>query len=147
ATGATGSTGPSNTQIVSIPSFTLSTNTAYTSANSSYVGTLTAGQSYKFEIVVRAKTSSNSGRVGLNLLASGSGHTLNFNYMTSTVTEIQNNAVWVGYQYFVIGTIVVAAGGSSLAVTLIDGTGATGSTAITATGTASITLVGSVTGS
>ena len=62
--------------------------------------------------------------------------------MTSTVTEIQNNAVWVGYQYFVIGTIVVAAGGSSLAVTLIDGTGAAGSTAITATGTAPITLVG-----
>jgi hypothetical protein len=82
----------------------------------------------------------------LDLLTSGTGHTLSFSYITSSITEVQSNSVWNGYQFLVIGTITVGAGGSSLAVSLIDGTATTSSASITATGIASITLVGSVTG-
>ena len=146
--GATGATGPSQTQVISIPSFSLSTGTPYTSALSSYVGTLVAGNSYKFEIIIRAKTSFIDGKTGLDLVASGSGHTLKFSYITSVVSEVQSNATWKGYQFLVIGTIVVGAGGSALAVSLIDGTATTGGAdSISASGIASITLVGSVTSS
>ncbi len=145
-TGATGATGPSNTQVISIPTFTLSTTTPNTSASSTYFGTLLAGSSYKFEFIVRGQSSYSSGRTGLAVLASGSGHSLSYNYITSNNTEYQNGSPWTGYQFMVIGTIRVGDGGSTLAVTLIDGGGTTGSAAITATGIASITLVGSVTG-
>ena len=111
------------------------------------MGTLVAGNSYKFEIIVRAKTSDNSGRTGLDLLASGSGHTKAFSYMTSVISEVESNTTWRGYQFLVIGTITVAAGGSSLAISLIDGTATSGTFPITATGIASITLIGSVTSS
>jgi hypothetical protein len=143
-TGATGATGPSNVQVITIPDFTLSTATSNTSASSTYFGVLNAGQSYKFEIIVRAKSNYKDGKTGLNLVASGTGHTLSFNYMTTSVVEYRSGATWAGYQFLVIGTINVAAGGSSLAIHLIDGTGTSGANTITATGIASITLVGSV---
>jgi hypothetical protein len=108
---------------------------------------LAAGNSYKFEIIVRGQTNNKDGKTGLDILASGSGHTVNFSYITSSITEYRNSSTWNGYQFLVIGTIVVASGGSSLAVTLIDGTATTAAAPITATGIASITLVGSVTGS
>jgi hypothetical protein len=130
--------------VITISDFTLSTSTPNTSAPSSYFGVLEAGQSYKFEIIIRAKSSYKDGKTGLNLVASGAGHTLSFNYMTTSVVEYRGGATWAGYQFLVIGSISVAAGGSSLAVYLIDGTGTTGSNAITASGIASITLVGSV---
>ena len=120
--------------------------TPYTSASSSYFGSLAAGQNYKFEIIVRARTSNKDGRTGLDLISSGSGNTVSFSYITSSVTEVQSNAVWNGYQFLVIGTIKVGASTTSLAITLIDGTATTGTAAITASGIASITLVGSITG-
>jgi len=107
-------------------------------------GVLNAGESYKFEIIVRAQSTYKDGKTGLNLVASGSGHTLNFNYMATSVAEYRNGANWLGYQFLVIGTITVAAGGSSLAVHLIDGSGTSGTYQITASGIALITLVGSV---
>jgi hypothetical protein len=115
------------------------------SSTSNFFGNLVGGLSYKFEIVVRAQSNYNEGRVGLNLLASGEGNSVNYLYTTSSVTELKDGDPWKGYQYNIIGTITAGVGGSSLAVSLIDGTAATGSYPITATGLAVITLVGSVT--
>jgi hypothetical protein len=66
--------------------------------------------------------------------------------MASSITELESGNPWIGFQYLVIGTIRVGAGGSTLAVSLIDGMATTASNPITASGLASITLVGSVTG-
>ncbi|MGA0850650.1 MAG: hypothetical protein ACO3QM_01240, partial [Candidatus Nanopelagicaceae bacterium] len=144
-TGATGATGPSNVQVVSIPSFTLQTSTAGTSSMSEYFGNLTAGASYKIEIVLRAQADRYLSNIGLTLLASGSGNSPSYNYVTSAVDEYNGGAFWSGNQFLIIGTMTVSASGSSLAVNLIDGRGST-SSGMTVTGSAYITLVGSITG-
>ncbi|MFM8843969.1 MAG: hypothetical protein ACKOFJ_07090 [Actinomycetota bacterium] len=145
STGATGATGPSNVQIVSIPEFTLSTVTPNTSTQSSYFGSLSSGQNYQFSIIIRAKSSNWDGNIGLDLYSSGSGNSLVFNYMTSSIQEFRDGITWNGYQFMIIGTIKVGTGGSSLSVALFDGLATSGSAPVKATGIATITLVGSVT--
>jgi hypothetical protein len=144
--GATGATGPSEVQVLTVPSFSLQTTTPNTSALSTYFGNLIVGGKYKFEIVVRGKTNSALSRIGLEIYSSGTGNTLNYNYVLSNVDDFKNGSSWIGTQFLVVGTIAVGSASSSLAINLIDGMASTRSDPMTVSGTALITLVGSITG-
>jgi hypothetical protein len=111
---------------------------------SQYVGNLSAGEKYKFEIIVRAKASSAFSRMGLTVVSSGGGNSLNYNYITSNLDDFQSGNAWIGNQFIVIGTITVGATASSIAVNIIDGQASTGGTPMTISGTAIFTLVGSI---
>ena len=69
-TGTAGATGPSEVSVVSIPSFTLSTSSAYGYAASSAFGTLLANKSYHFSIFLRSNASNTSYFLAPDLIAS-----------------------------------------------------------------------------
>ena len=146
ATGATGATGPSNVQVISIANFTLQTTTPNTSAPSQFFGNLSYGQKYKFEIILRGKTSAALNSIGIAVLSSGEGNAVSYNYSVSNIEDFQNGSSWIGSQFTIIGTIVPGVSGSSLSVNVIDGRAATRDVPMTISGTAFITLVGSITG-
>jgi hypothetical protein len=145
APGATGATGPSNVYTYLVPSFTLSTSTSMGSAFSDPFGSFEANKSYSFSIVVRGQCASTTGIYGLTLSASGSGNSLLYDYATSTANDVRTNAEWKGYQFRVIGTLRVGSANSTLSVSIWDARGSSNSNSMTVTGTAVITLVGSVT--
>ena len=144
--GATGATGPSNVQVISIANFTLQTTTPNTSAPSQFFGNLSYGQKYKFEIILRGKTSAALNSIGIAVLSSGEGNAVSYNYSVSNIEDFQNGSSWIGSQFTIIGTIVPGVSGSSLSVNVIDGRAATRDVPMTISGTAFITLVGSITG-
>ena len=145
STGATGATGPSNAYTYSIGSFSLSTSTPMGSSQSAYFGTLEANKSYSFEIVVRGQCGYASGSFGLTLNTSGSGNTLTYDYSMSYSSDVRSSTEWKGYSFRVIGTVVTGSSNSALAVSIWDGKANTNSYPMTITGTALVTLVGSVT--
>ena len=144
APGATGATGPSNVYLVSIPSFTLSTSTIMGSATSTYFGILEANKSYSFQMILRGQSTLSSAYFGLTLAASGSGNSLSYEYSVSAANDVRSSNEWKGYQFRVIGTIIVSSATSSLSVSIWDGRGATNSVPMTISGTAIFTLVGSI---
>ena len=143
ATGATGATGPSNVYLLTVPSFTLSTSTPKTSSSSVSFGSPENGKSYKFEMTVKGSTAASTGRFGLTVTSSGVGDQLTFDYVVAYVDEIRSGTTWKGWQFHVIGSLI-AGSGSSLTVSVTDGTGTTNSNPMSVTGTVLLTLVGSI---
>ena len=143
ATGATGATGPSNVYLLTVPSFTLSTSTPKTSSSSVSFGSPENGKSYKFEMTVKGSTAASTGRFGLTVTSSGVGDQLTYDYVVAYVDEIRSGTTWKGWQFHVIGSLI-AGSGSSLTVSVTDGTGTTNSNPMSVTGTVLLTLVGSI---
>ncbi len=143
ATGATGATGPSNVYLLTVPSFTLSTSTPKTSSSSVSFGSPENGKNYKFEMTVKGSTAASTGRFGLTVTSSGVGDQLTYDYVVAYVDEIRSGTTWKGWQFHVIGSLI-AGSGSSLTVSVTDGTGTTNSNPMSVTGTVLLTLVGSI---
>lgn len=141
--GIQGLTGPTESVFVSVPTFTLSSSNPNTSAVSSTFGSLLTGKTYKFEISLRGRCESASGRFGLTVNSSVVDDVLKFEYTsTNQITEFRGGALVKSYHFHAIGTIRVGSTTSGLSVTMTDGTGVTGTSTMTVDGSAVITLVG-----
>jgi hypothetical protein len=140
--GVQGPAGPSISSFITVPQFTLSTANPNTSVSSNSFGALTAGKSYKFQIHLRGKCDSANGRFGLAVNSGVVGDILKFDYTsTSQITEFRDGQIFKAYHFQAFGTIKVGSTASSLSLTMTDGTGVTGATAMVIDGSAVITLV------
>ncbi len=126
ATGATGAAGSSNVSVNSLSTWSLSTSTAGSSADSSQFATLEANKSYLVTMLVHGVSSATSAYFGLTVLSNSNSDSLHFE---STVSE---NYAYVGasfvhrYSFIVQGTIVAGPSNSWLKLRIVDGAGVTG---------------------
>ena len=93
--------------------------------------------------MVKGKTDAQTD-FGLIVGYTGTASSFSYDYMTAAVTDVRGGAVWRGYEFHAFGTIIVGAVDGALTVTVIDGGGRTSADPMTVTGSALITLVGSV---
>jgi hypothetical protein len=132
-------------KFVAIPTFTVTTSTPLTGGFSDPIDQLSANKSYAFEMSIRGKCDYTGGKFSLSITYSGSGHQMQYHYTTSQIQELWDGAIIKSYNFHVIGAITVGSSNTDLSVTIIDGSGNTGTYAMTVTGFASIMEVGSVT--
>lgn len=144
-TGATGATGPSHVYVLSIPSWSLSTATGGTSADSLQFGTLSAQNSYHYSIILHGVSPVTNAYFGLAMKV---GPLATTTLYESAITE---NRAYVGaafvhrYTFIVQGTIAVGSSDSWLKVSITDGAGVTsGADSMTISGQAILQLVGQV---
>jgi hypothetical protein len=147
-TGATGATGPSNIQIGNVTfSGTLSGNAGVSMASANF-GSLEAGKSYVFDILVWGKTTSDSLDLGLSVSAIGATPSLTTHWIS---TNSRNYRGMTGQREMSQFARVIVNGSTTittyqLAVTITSGNFIHSIEAVTLGGGYSGQLVGSVTG-
>jgi hypothetical protein len=142
AKGDTGTTGPSEVTVISVPTFTLSTNSQFGFSDSSNLGNLESGRDYQFSIHLKGTSSVDSHVIGVDMISPGNEVTFSYSKHYFRYATYSNTATW--YDVEVFGTIKVRAVDTSFKVRIIDGFGDTGTNPLTFTGKAYITLVGSI---
>ncbi len=142
AKGETGTAGSSEVTVISISTITLGTSVPYSYSVSENIGALIANKSYVFEIYLRGNSNLIDLVLGLDLISTG--NTVTFNYQRSDFRYSTYSGVFTSYGFLVSGSIQVGASDSSISLRIIDGRGETGSTALTLSGKAYITLVGAI---
>ena len=143
ARGETGTVGPSEVTDISIPTWTLQTATAYGFATSNGFGTLKAGKSYQFSILIWGTTNSTSSPYGLELLTSN-GDVPSYFYTAMPYRYAMESTTSNKLGFSIIGTIKVGATDLSLSVKIVDAIGDSTTKPMVLTGKALITLVGAV---
>jgi hypothetical protein len=142
ATGASGAVGPSEVSVVEIPSWTLGSATQFSYSVSPQFGNLTSGGSYLFHIHVSGTSVFNSLVLGIDIISPG--NTVSFAYSRNDFRYSTYSSTGAWYAFDVIGTVQVGISPGALQVRIIDGFGDTGSSPLTLTGKAYITLVGAI---
>lgn len=151
ATGATGAQGPKGetgtagsveVTVVDIPSWTLSSATAFSFSNSTTFGNLVANKSYQIHIYISGTSVFNSAILGLELLSPGSS--INFSYLRDNLRYSSNSAITTLYTFDVFGTIAVGSSNASIQIRIYDGLGDSGANPITLAGKAYITEIAAV---
>ncbi len=146
ATGATGSAGISTTNFVNIQSFAISTSTPGTFSDSSSFGNLEQGNSYNFTIIIDGTfaTSNPTNSFFLSAEVIGTSSVVQFKSLAIDAKSFTNGSEVRHYGFIIIGTVSASGSNPSLLCRIIDGSGASGGNAITFTGKAIVTLVGSI---
>ena len=142
ATGPAGAVGPSEVTVIDIPSWTLGSSTQFSYSGSTPFGNLFSGSSYQFYIHVSGTSVFNSLVLGMDILSPGS--TVKFTYSRNDFRYSTYSSTGAWYAFDVIGTVEVGASAGSLQVRIIDGFGDTGSSPLTLSGKAYITVVGAI---
>jgi hypothetical protein len=140
--GETGTVGPSEVTVIDIPQTVLGTSVAYTFASSSTFGALKANSFYRFELFIRGASNTVGLVLGLDVLAAGG--TVQFSYIRSDSRLATLSTSPASYGFMATGTIEVAGADSALLIRIIDAYGDTGSSPVTFSGKAYITLVGAI---
>jgi hypothetical protein len=142
AKGETGTTGPSEVTVISVPTFSLSTNTQFGFNDSAGFGLLTSTRDYQFSVHLRGTSSVDSHVLGVDVISPG--NEINFSYSKTYFRYATYSTTANWYALEVFGTIKVRAGDSNLIVRVIDGFGDSGTNPLTFSGKAYITLVGAI---
>lgn len=140
--GETGTVGPSEVTVIDIPTWTLSSATSFSYSNSAQFGMLEANSAYQFIVHIKGTSGFSSMVLGLDLISPG--NTMNFVYSRNDFRFSGYTAVGYFYGFDVYGTIQVGSSISALQIRVIDGFGDSGNSALTLSGKAYITLVGSI---
>jgi len=145
ATGATGSAGTSTTNFLNIPSFAISTSTPGTYSDSSSFGNLAQGNSYNFTIILDGTfATSSTASFFLSAEVIGISSVVQFKSIAIDAKSFTNGSEARHYGFMIIGTISASGSNPSLLCRIIDGSGGSGGNAITFTGKAIVTSVGSI---
>jgi hypothetical protein len=142
AKGETGTVGPSEVTVIDIPNWTLSSATQFSYSNSSQLGLLDANSNYIFHIHIQGVSTFSSLILGLDILSAG--NTLTFSYSRNDFRYATYSSTVTTYAFDAVGTIKTSVSGASLQVRVIDAFGDSGSSPLTLTGKAYITLVGAI---
>jgi hypothetical protein len=140
--GETGTVGPSEVTVIDIPSWTLSSATQFSYSNSSQLGLLDANSNYIFHIHIQGVSAFSSLILGLDILSAG--NTLTFSYSRNDFRFATYSSTVTTYAFDAVGTIKTSVSGASLQVRVIDAFGDSGSSPLTLSGKAYITLVGAI---
>jgi len=151
ATGPAGATGPSNVQSIALTSWRLSSATPDTTSSSVMFGNLLAGTSYEFSIIVNATFANpepvNYGfELGLKVMTTDTSAILKSAVTSSPGYFVDGVTVTSRYSFTIFGTVTTSSTttNSNLYLVAEDGTGSSGSNALTFGGLADIQLVGSI---
>jgi hypothetical protein len=146
AAGADGVSSSSNVYVIPIQTWSLSTATGGSGADSAQFGTLLANKSYRYSIIVHGVTTVTSSYFGVSVKAGP------LSIPTLFESAVYENLAYVGsafvhrYTFIINGTVVVGDSDSWLKVNVVDGGGATsGGSAMALSGQAIVQLVGQVT--
>jgi hypothetical protein len=140
--GETGTVGPSEVTVIDIPSWTLSSSTPYSFSASNSIGELLPGKDYKFDIFVQGTSSISNLVLGADVVAPNS--TISSSFIKSETRYASYNSTAFKYGFLITGTVSGVQGQTGVAIRIIDAYGETGAAALTLTGKAYITLVGSI---
>ena len=145
ATGPAGQVGPSSTRVSTIPTFSIASSTGFTDNTSSYFETLTAGNSFKFSIVIKGTVNYVTNEpFGLEIITTNSP-TLIYEYSLAE-HEYATSSTTRAYQYsFVVeGVLIAGISDARVAVKITEGGAGTDGVPISFTGKAFFTRVGEV---
>lgn len=142
AKGETGTVGPSEVTVIDIPSWSLSSATPYSFSTSNTLGELKVGSSYKFELFVFGTSILNNLVLGIEIVTPNA--TAVFSVIRSDARYVTVNSTTFKYSYLVSGTVSNIQGQTGILIRAIDAYGETGGGALTLTGKAYITLVGTI---
>ena len=142
AKGETGTVGPSEITVVNVPTISLSTSTQYGYIETTGIGNLQSGKSYKFSIHLKGTSSVDSHVLGIDILSSGNDVTFSYSKQHFRYSTYVSTATW--YAVDIFGTVHIRGADSGLSLRIIDGFGDTGTNPLTFTGKAYITLVGAI---
>jgi len=142
-TGTAGAVGPSNVQMISINSWTISTNTPNGISESTAFGNLEAGKKYFYSIIVKGIAASTVSRfrAGLELKSSDASSTPDYEYSYAFASTHASGANNSRLSFVVSGTISVT-NNCQFSIAISDGEGSGNSVSLS--GKAFIQLVGAI---
>jgi hypothetical protein len=143
AQGDAGAAGTSEVKVISIPNFTINTNTPLGVASSSPFGTLATNSSYFFQIYLTGEAATTYFDFAATM--SSTGETPIFNYVASRSKLMTLPGKNIVYGVTLTGTIKTLGAASTLTVNLIDITGETsGESGVTFSGRVYLQKVGTI---
>ena len=145
--GSAGAAGISNTYFIDIQSWTLSTSVSSGNSDSSAFGTLLGGGSYSFQLMLDGTFSpvtASSMNIGMQLNATVTPVSLQYRVFSSDASSLINGIGGRHYQFIIMGTIVCGGATTSLTLRAVDQYGTTSANALTLTGKALISKVGTI---
>ena len=142
-TGTAGAVGPSNVQMISINSWTISTNTPNGISESAAFGNLEAGKKYFYSIIIKGIAASTVSRfrAGLELKSSDASSTPDYEYSYAFASTHASGANNSRLSFVVSGTISVT-NNCQFSIAISDGEGSGNSVSLS--GKAFVQLVGAI---
>ena len=150
-TGAQGATGPSQVQVINLPTWNLSSSTVGATSSSVQIGNLAPGESYAFTFVVSGRLATNQSpnyAIKLGMMVGVSDTTVTPTYSASSGFGYFADAsgTYSRASFTIVGTLETSSStpNTTLYLTAEDAGGTSGSDGLTFTGTGLIQLVGSL---
>jgi hypothetical protein len=151
STGAQGATGPSQVQLINLPTWNISSAGIGDTSSSSQFGILAAGKSYQFMLIVNGRLSINEAstyvtKPGMTISASDPADVVNYAVSNSFSYYTDSSGTYSKESFTLMGTIstLSVTTTTGLYLTAIDGAGSSGANPITFSGTGLVQLVGSL---